>query len=132
MRLDGTDQHACAQGPGGDHERHRDGARDEQDQCSGLPVGGRFGGQDRTPHADRNQRNRANQQAAGDELLLRSPQALGVADCIGDLEAGEFGADGLFRLNLYGTVERGLAILEIQPGGIQVIDPAPRSFAPGY
>ncbi|MEO1252362.1 MAG: penicillin-binding protein activator [Pseudomonadota bacterium] len=45
---------------------------------------------------------------------------------------GYFGADGLFRLNPDGSVERGLAILEIQPGGIQVIDPAPRSFAPGY
>ena len=45
---------------------------------------------------------------------------------------GYFGADGLFRLNADGTVERGLAILEIQPGGIQVIDPAPRSFSPGY
>ena len=45
---------------------------------------------------------------------------------------GYFGADGLFRLNRDGSVERGLAILEIQPGGIQVIDPAPRSFAAGY
>lgn len=45
---------------------------------------------------------------------------------------GYFGADGLFRLNADGTVERGLAILEIQPGGIQVVDPAPRSFSPGY
>ncbi len=45
---------------------------------------------------------------------------------------GYFGADGLFRLNPDGSVERGLAILEIQPGGIEVIDPAPRSFAPGY
>lgn len=45
---------------------------------------------------------------------------------------GYYGADGLFRLNADGSVERGLAILEIQPGGIQVIDPAPRSFAPGY
>ena len=45
---------------------------------------------------------------------------------------GYFGADGLFRLNPDGTVERGLAILEIQPGGIQVIDPAQRSFAPGF
>lgn len=42
---------------------------------------------------------------------------------------GYFGADGLFRLNPDGSIERGLAILEIQPGGIQVIDPAPRSFA---
>lgn len=45
---------------------------------------------------------------------------------------GYFGADGLFRLNPDGSVERGLAILEIQPGGIQVIDPAPRSFAVGF
>jgi substrate-binding family protein len=45
---------------------------------------------------------------------------------------GYFGADGLFRLNADGSVERGLAILEIQPGGIQIVDPAPRSFAPGF
>ncbi|WP_425410592.1 penicillin-binding protein activator [Hyphococcus sp.] len=45
---------------------------------------------------------------------------------------GYFGADGLFRLNPDGTVDRGLAILEIQPGGIQTVDPAPRSFAPAY
>lgn len=45
---------------------------------------------------------------------------------------GYFGADGLFRLRSDGAVERGLAILEIQPGGIQVIDPAPRSFVVGF
>ena len=45
---------------------------------------------------------------------------------------GYFGADGLFRLNADGSVERGLAILEIQPGGIQVVDPAPRSFLSGF
>ena len=45
---------------------------------------------------------------------------------------GYFGADGLFRLNADGSVERGLAILEIQPGGIQVVDPAPRSFTTGF
>jgi ABC-type branched-subunit amino acid transport system substrate-binding protein len=45
---------------------------------------------------------------------------------------GYFGADGLFRLRGDGTIERGLAILEIQPGGIQVIDPAPQAFAPGF
>ena len=45
---------------------------------------------------------------------------------------GYYGADGLFRLNADGSVQRGLAILEIQPGGIQVIDPAPRSFAPSF
>ena len=45
---------------------------------------------------------------------------------------GYFGADGLFRLNRDGSVDRGLAILEIQPGGIQIVDPAPRSFAPAF
>lgn len=45
---------------------------------------------------------------------------------------GYFGADGLFRLRQDGSVDRGLAILEIEPGGIQVVDPAPRSFAPSF
>jgi len=45
--------------------------------------------------------------------------------------SGYFGADGLFRFGEDGTIERGLAILEIQPGGIQVVDPAPRSFSAG-
>lgn len=44
--------------------------------------------------------------------------------------SGYLGADGLFRLRVDGMVERGLAILEIRPEGIRVIDPAPRSFAP--
>ncbi|MEM9989819.1 MAG: penicillin-binding protein activator, partial [Pseudomonadota bacterium] len=42
---------------------------------------------------------------------------------------GYLGADGLFRLRADGMVERGLAVLEIQPSGIKVIDPAPRSFS---
>ncbi len=45
--------------------------------------------------------------------------------------SGYFGAEGLFRFGPGGTIERGLAILEIQPGGIRVIDPAPRSFIAG-
>lgn len=45
--------------------------------------------------------------------------------------SGYFGADGLFRFRPDGTIERGLAILEIQPGGIRVVDPAPRSFMTG-
>ena len=53
---------------------------------------------------------------------------------INDIENpnGYFGADGLFRLRSDGAVERGLAILEIQPGGIKTIDPAPRSFVVGF
>ncbi len=45
--------------------------------------------------------------------------------------SGYFGADGLFRFTPEGTIERGLAILEIQPGGIRVIEPAPKSFIAG-
>lgn len=44
---------------------------------------------------------------------------------------GYVGADGLFRLKPDGTVERGFAILEIQPDGFKTIDPAPKSFTPG-
>ena len=43
--------------------------------------------------------------------------------------SGFSGVDGLFRLLLDGTSERGLAILEVREGGPQVIDPAPISFA---
>jgi len=53
------------------------------------------------------------------------------AEAIADSN-GHFGADGLFRFKPDGSIERGLAILEIQPGGIRVEDPAPRAFEPGY
>jgi ABC-type branched-subunit amino acid transport system substrate-binding protein len=48
--------------------------------------------------------------------------------------SGFSGVDGLFRLLSDGTSERGLAILDVQPGGPRVIDPAPSSFntASGY
>ena len=42
---------------------------------------------------------------------------------------GFAGVDGIFRLNLDGTVERGLAILAVGPGGaFKVVDPAPHTF----
>ena len=34
-----------------------------------------------------------------------------------------------FRLKSNGTNERGLAVMQIQPGGVKVVSPAPRSFA---
>ena len=43
--------------------------------------------------------------------------------------SGFQGIDGLFRLRSDGTTERGLAILEVQKYGNQVIDPAPQAFA---
>lgn len=42
--------------------------------------------------------------------------------------SGFQGIDGLFRLRQDGTTERGLAIMEVQKYGNQVVDPAPSSF----
>jgi ABC-type branched-subunit amino acid transport system substrate-binding protein len=41
---------------------------------------------------------------------------------------GFAGVDGIFRLNIDGTAERGLAILAVTPSGFQVVDPDPRTF----
>jgi len=43
---------------------------------------------------------------------------------------GFAGVDGIFRFLPDGRTERGLAVLEIRPGGAVVIDPAPTSFRP--
>lgn len=43
-------------------------------------------------------------------------------------EAGFMGLDGLFRFLPDGTVERGLAVLEIHRRGFRVVDPAPKAF----
>jgi ABC-type branched-subunit amino acid transport system substrate-binding protein len=43
--------------------------------------------------------------------------------------SGFNGVTGVFRLNIDGTVERRLAILEVVPGGYVVRDPAPGTFA---
>jgi branched-chain amino acid transport system substrate-binding protein len=43
--------------------------------------------------------------------------------------SGFNGVTGVFRLNVDGTVERQLAILEVVPGGATVRDPAPGTFA---
>ncbi len=42
--------------------------------------------------------------------------------------SGFAGVDGLFRLRPDGTVERGLAVLEVQRFGPRVLDPAPSAF----
>jgi ABC-type branched-subunit amino acid transport system substrate-binding protein len=41
---------------------------------------------------------------------------------------GFSGVDGIFRFNTDGTSERGLAILEVQPDGFHVVNPAPKTF----
>ena len=41
---------------------------------------------------------------------------------------GFAGVDGIFRFRPDGTVERGLAVLEIRPDGFLTVSPAPESF----
>jgi ABC-type branched-subunit amino acid transport system substrate-binding protein len=41
---------------------------------------------------------------------------------------GFSGIDGIFRFNPDGSVERGLAVLAVRPGGFDVINPAPTTF----
>lgn len=45
--------------------------------------------------------------------------------------SGFTGADGLLALAPDGSVKRGLAVFQVQPGGAAILQPAPRSFAPG-
>ncbi len=42
--------------------------------------------------------------------------------------SGFQGIDGIFRLKPNGINERGLAVLKVQPGGAQIVAPAPKSF----
>jgi len=44
---------------------------------------------------------------------------------------GFAGVEGVFRFESDGTPERGLVVMELQPGGIVVAHPAPTSFEPG-
>ncbi len=42
--------------------------------------------------------------------------------------AGFAGIDGIFRFRADGLSERGLAVLEVRPDGLQVVSPAPQTF----
>ena len=42
--------------------------------------------------------------------------------------SGFTGVDGLFRFGADGLVQRGLAVLEVDPGGDKVVSPAPQTF----
>jgi ABC-type branched-subunit amino acid transport system substrate-binding protein len=42
--------------------------------------------------------------------------------------SGFTGVDGLFRFGPNGLVQRGLAVLEVDPGGDRVVSPAPQTF----
>lgn len=60
--------------------------------------------------------------------LCTAPKGERFAEASLTRASGFAGIDGLFRLKPDGTSERGLAILEVQPFGAKVIDPAPSSF----
>ncbi|MCK6451202.1 MAG: penicillin-binding protein activator [Alphaproteobacteria bacterium] len=51
-----------------------------------------------------------------------------TADLI-EQPSGYAGVDGIFRFRGDGLIERGMAVLEILPRGVKVVDPAPDSFA---
>jgi branched-chain amino acid transport system substrate-binding protein len=45
--------------------------------------------------------------------------------------SGFAGIDGIFRFRTDGLSERGLAVMQVAPGGARVVGPAPKSFTPG-
>lgn len=62
------------------------------------------------------------------DAIKRKGEAVSKAD-LQDPE-GFIGVDGLFRFRPDGTVERGLAILEVRNGRVEVTEAAPQSFRP--
>ena len=44
---------------------------------------------------------------------------------------GFFGVNGLFRFRIDGTSERGLAVMQIQPGGAELVEGGVQSFPTG-
>ncbi|MGH6941784.1 penicillin-binding protein activator [Hypericibacter sp.] len=62
--------------------------------------------------------------------LTRDPNHPRIDDSALTGPDGFSGIDGIFRFRPDGTVERGLAIYEIQTGAFGVIDPPPQSFPP--
>jgi ABC-type branched-subunit amino acid transport system substrate-binding protein len=68
--------------------------------------------------------------AAGVAVILsRSPGTPDFSAAALTNPSGFAGADGIFRLLPDGTVERGLAVLEVTRNGSTVVSPAPESFA---
>ena len=60
--------------------------------------------------------------------IVRSQGAEGLTDVTLTNPSGFNGVDGIFRFRPDGTNERGLAVMEIKAGSVQVVSPAPRSF----
>ncbi|MDF2998019.1 MAG: Extracellular ligand-binding receptor [Xanthobacteraceae bacterium] len=63
--------------------------------------------------------------------IVKSQGPGGISDQAIQSPAGFSGVDGIFRFKSDGTNQRGLAIMQVQPGGARVLEPAPRSFSAG-
>ncbi len=61
-------------------------------------------------------------------LLSRDRGAQGFERRAIENREGFAGSDGLFRFNANGAIERGLAIIEVRPTEVIVLEPAPRRF----
>jgi branched-chain amino acid transport system substrate-binding protein len=61
-------------------------------------------------------------------VLAKSPDPDPFSQQAIENTSGFTGVDGLFRFTPQGLVQRGLAVIEVQPGGDQVVSPAPRDF----
>lgn len=61
-------------------------------------------------------------------LLSRERGAQGFTRGALENSEGFAGSDGLFRFRTDGAIERGLAIIEVRPNEVTVLDPAPRRF----
>jgi len=63
--------------------------------------------------------------------LVKTQGQAGFSEQVLTNSSGFAGIDGVFRFRVDGTNERGLAVMQVAPPDGQVINPAPRSFAPG-
>lgn len=63
--------------------------------------------------------------------IVKSQGPMGISNQAIQSPAGFAGVDGIFRFKSDGTNQRGLAIMQVQPGGARIIDPAPKSFQGG-
>ena len=62
-------------------------------------------------------------------LLSRDQGAQGFHRAALENPEGFAGSDGIFRFRADGSIERGLAIMEVRASGAVALDPAPRRFA---
>ena len=61
--------------------------------------------------------------------LVSAQGEAGLTDAAIQNPSGFAGVDGIFRFRPDGTNQRGLAVMQIANGSVQIVDPAPRSFA---